>query len=106
MRYGDHRSAPVYPEAAGYKARDTSKAAAVGIEAGAKSLRARVYDAIKERPRTPEEIAERLGVPVMNVRPRCSELSERSLIVDSGQRGAATGGRQAIVWKVKPNAEV
>lgn len=100
MRYGDHRNAP-YPDTAGFKARDTAKAAAAGVEPAAKSLRARVFDAIKAKPGTPEELAARLGVPVMNVRPRTSELSARGLIEDSGTRGEADGGRQAIRWRVK-----
>jgi predicted ArsR family transcriptional regulator len=98
MRYGDHRGG--YPVDPGFKARDTARAAAEGIKPVAGSLRARVYDAIKARPGTPEEIADRLGVPLMNVRPRCSELAARDLIVDSGERRLADGGRQAIVWKV------
>ena len=100
MRYGDHRAQP-YPETPGYKARDTAKAAADGIAPQAKSLRARVFDAIKAQPGTPEEIAARLGVPLMNVRPRTSELSARELIEDSGERREADGGRKAIVWRVK-----
>ena len=90
-----------YPEIAGFKARDTAADAAAGIEtAGAKSLRARVYDSLKAMPATPETLAGRLGVPVYNIRPRCAELAKRGLIEDSGQRGTATGGRKAIVWKV------
>lgn len=98
MRYGEHRGG--YPVDPGFKARDTAAAAAEGIAPAAKSLRARVYDAIKARPRTPEEVADALGVPLMNVRPRCSELAARNLIVDSKERRQADGGRQAIVWKV------
>lgn len=104
MRYGDHR-AQMYPEAPGVKAphRDTSQAAADGIAPEVKSLRARVYDAIKDCPRSPEQIADHLGVPLMNVRPRTSELSAKGLIEDSGLRGIADGGRQSIIWRVKPN---
>lgn len=88
-----------YPDHPGHKARDTARNAAAGIEPKAKSLRARVYDAIRAEPGTPEQIAERLGEPVMNVRPRISELSARSLVTDSGRRGEAMGGRRAIVWE-------
>ena len=89
-----------YPARPGWKARDTAKAAAEAIAPRAKSLRARVYDEIKRSPGTPEEIAARLGAPVMNVRPRCSELAARNLIEDSDQRGAAMGGRRSIRWRV------
>jgi predicted ArsR family transcriptional regulator len=88
-----------YPNQPGFKARDTSKEAAEGVSLAAMTLRVRVLSAIKAKPGTPEEIAERLGVPVMNVRPRCSELSARGSIVDSGERRQAMGGRNAIVWR-------
>lgn len=102
MRYGDHR-AQAYPENPGVKPphRDTSRAAADGIAPGVKSLRARVYDALKEHADTPEGVAARLGEPVMNCRPRFSELSANGLIEDSGRRGPAAGGKQAIVWQVR-----
>jgi hypothetical protein len=38
----------------------------------------------------------------MNVRPRLSELSKQGLVIDSGARGTAMGGRRAIIWKVAP----
>jgi hypothetical protein len=100
MNYADRRSM-VYPEAPGFKARDTAKAAAAGMTPKAGSLRARVYDELKRRPGTPEQVAARIGEPVMNCRPRISELSARGLVVDSGERGEAMGGRLAIVWRVK-----
>ncbi len=92
-----------YPDEPGWKApgRDTSKAAAAGVAPKAKSIRARVYDCLKDgHPRTPEEIAAMLGIPVMNVRPRLSELFARGLVTDSGTRGLAFGGRSAIAWRI------
>jgi predicted ArsR family transcriptional regulator len=87
-----------YPEAPGWKARDTAQAAAEAIAPEAKSLKARVMAALKKAPGTPEQIAHRIGAPLMNVRPRLSELSALGLVVDSGARGQAMGGRKAIVW--------
>ena len=100
-------STAVYPHQPGFKRRQTSKAAAEAIAPSAGSIRARVYDAIKARPGSPEEIAARIGVPVMNVRPRCSELAADApgrgpLSRDSGQRRTAMGGREAIVWEIVP----
>lgn len=89
-----------YPNAPGYKARDTAKAAADLIAPRERSLRARVYDEIAKRPGTPEDIAERLGEAVHSTRPRCSQLAAAGLIEDSGQRGEAMGGRKAIVWRI------
>lgn len=88
-----------YPDGPGFKARETSRAAAAAIAPQAKSLRARVFDEIKKAPGTPEQIAHRLKEPLMNVRPRCSELSARGLIIDSDARGTAMGGRRAIIWR-------
>lgn len=90
----------VYPHKPGAKARDTSfsAAASMGLKVG--TIRARVYDAIAEKSRTPEEIAVRIGEPVMNVRPRASELAAMGLIKDSGLRREAMGGKLAIVWAI------
>lgn len=88
-----------YPEAPGFKKRDTCKAAAEGIASKAGSLRDRVLAEIKHYPGSPEQIAQRLKEPLMNVRPRLSELSAKNLVRDSGRRALAHGGRQAIVWE-------
>lgn len=88
-----------YPDYPGAQARDTSQAAADAIVPVARTLRARVLDEIRKAPGTPEQIAHRLGVPLMNTRPRLSELSARGLVVDSGARGTAMGGRKAIIWR-------
>ena len=88
-----------YPNEPGFKARQTSADAARGIKSAAATIRERVLEAVRAKPGTPEEIAERIGEPVMNVRPRCSELAAKRLIEDSGKRGEAMGGRRAIVWR-------
>ena len=88
-----------YPDGPGFKARETSRAAAAAMAPQAKSLRARVFDEIKKAPGTPEQIAHRLKEPLMNVRPRCSELAAKGLILDSEARGTAMGGRRAIIWR-------
>lgn len=95
------RVTSAYPDAPGYKARETSRAAAQAAAPMAMSLRARVFECIKAKPDTPEGVAKRLREPVHNIRPRCSELAARELIEDSGIRGEAMGGRQAIVWRVR-----
>lgn len=90
-----------YPDAPGYKARETSRAAAEAAAPMAMSLRARVYEAIKAKPDTPEGVAKRLREDILAVRPRFSELSARGLIEDSGTRGPSRGGRASIVWWVR-----
>lgn len=96
----DHRA--FYPDTPGHKGnRDTGSAAAAGMEPKVGTIRARVLAAIREKPGTPEEIAERIGEPVLNTRPRTAELSKMGLIEDSGERAKAMGGRMAIRWKAK-----
>lgn len=89
-----------YPNGPGWKARETSRAAAEAIAPKAATIRERVFAALKVQPGTPEQIAKRIGEAVMNVRPRCSQLAAAGLIEDSGARGPAMGGRNAIVWRV------
>ena len=90
-----------YPQHPGHKREGTSKDAADGIAPRAKSLRMRVFDALKTRPNSPEGLSDILGEPVHSLRPRFSELSARNLIEDSGARGVAMGGRPCIIWRVK-----
>ena len=95
-----------YPDRPGFRARQTSREAAEAIVGAAKSIRARVFEALKASPATPEEVAETLGVPLMNTRPRFSELAARGLIEDSGIRRRAAGGKSAIVWRIKERSNV
>lgn len=91
-----------YPNAPGWKARETAQAAAVAVAPMAKGLRARVYDAIKAQPDTPEGVASRLDLDILAVRPRFSELAAQGLIEDSGACGPSRSGKSAIIWRVKP----
>ena len=91
-----------YPEAPGYKGTsDTARAAAAGIAGKVGTLRDRVLHELCVREGTPEQIAARMREPVMNIRPRLSELRAKGLVEDTGKRGTAMGGRLAIVWRVK-----
>jgi len=88
-----------YPDAPGWKARDTSRAAAESVAPVAGTLRERVLIEVRRAPGTPEQIAHRMRVPLLSIRPRFSELSQRGLIKDSGKRGDSQGGCKAIVWE-------
>lgn len=88
-----------YPHEPGWKARDTARQAAEGVAPKAKPLRVRVLEELQRGEGTPEQIADRIGAPLMNTRPRLSELAAQGLIEDSGKRGRAAGGRRAIVWR-------
>ena len=91
-----------YPNAPGWKGRATSREAAQGMAPKATTIRDRVLASLKRYPGTPEDIAGRIAEPVMNVRPRFSELAAKGLIEDTGRRGPASGGRWATIWRVTP----
>lgn len=90
-----------YPQTPGWKARDTSKAAAEQMAPISGTLRANVLAAIKAEPDglTADECATRLNQSVLAIRPRVSELAAEKLITDSGTRRENAGGKNAIVWK-------
>lgn len=64
-----------------------------------RSASQRVLDALKKQAGTAEQIANRINEPLLNVRPRCSDLVRRGLIRDSGRRGTSMGGQLATVWE-------
>lgn len=83
---------------------DTSRAAASAITPSAARLRMMVLGAIRAAGPaglTADEAADRLGLSVLTVRPRVSELGKAGSIVDAGSRRANRSGRKAIVWRVR-----
>lgn len=89
-----------YPTVAGWKKRATSKAAAEAITPKAGSLRERILAALRDGPRTPEELAPTVGATVHSTRSRCSELCADKLITDSGLTGPSLGQKEAIKWRL------
>jgi predicted ArsR family transcriptional regulator len=86
-----------YPIAAGHKARDTSKAAADATPAA--MLRDRVLAIVEgSNGLTADECAGRMGLSILSVRPRFSELARLGKVRDGGARRANNSGRKAIVW--------
>ena len=53
-----------------------------------------------ERPMTADELAARLDLSILYVRPRVSELVTRGRLVASGKRGRNASGKRAAKWKV------
>ena len=47
---------------------------------------------------TADEVAGRLGLSILSVRPRISELTRLGKVRDSGHRRRNTSGKNAIVW--------
>ena len=89
-----------YPQAPGYKDRDTSRIAAESMASSANLLREQCMESLRDRgPATADEIAERLGYSILSIRPRFSELHKAGRIVDTGERHSNASGRSAKVWR-------
>ena len=88
---------PTEPNRSAAQRRSPPVGAAVGIA----TIREQVFDCLWfSDGLTPEEVAARLGLSVLTVRPRCSELMRRGRIVDSGTRRVNASGRKAKVLVV------
>lgn len=90
-----------YPDAPGAKERTTSLEAALTVAKDILQRRQRVLDAVRAREGSADEIAERLGVSPLSVRPRLSELRKLGLIEPSGRRVRNASGASAHVWRAK-----
>lgn len=86
-----------YPQSPGYKGGETSLAAARSIDAD--TLRAKVLIELHKAPGTADEIAERLRIDKLSIRPRCSELKAQGKLTDSGIRRENASGKRAIVYR-------
>jgi transcription initiation factor IIE alpha subunit len=95
-----------YPAGPGYKqAGGTSEQAARAVAGSAAGKRARVLAEVARRGiagATADEIAQSLGLSVLGVRPRMSELHSSGEIVATGSRRKNESGLLATVWKVAP----
>lgn len=88
-----------YPITAGFKAPGTSQAAAQSVDA--KTLRGKVLEELSRAPGTADEIARRLHIDKLSIRPRCSELAALGKIEDSGIRHLNASSKRAIVWQLR-----
>lgn len=92
--------AGIYPDVAGWKATETSREAAEATNA--RGLRALVWAWLNEHgPHTADEAAAALGLSLLAVRPRFSELKARHRICDTGARRVNASGKRAIVWRTQ-----
>lgn len=90
-----------YPDAPGHKARETSAAAAAAAADTAPFLRARVLDTLASAgDLTADECAGLLGLSVLSIRPRFSELARKGRIRETGERRENVSGRSAAVWRL------
>src|SRR5262245_13499138 len=78
----------------------TSLQAAALIADRTATLRAKVFEFLRQRPAgaTDEEIQRALEMNPSTERPRRIELVQAGLVQDSGQTRPTLSGRQAVVW--------
>ena len=74
---------------------DTSKEAA---NQDVSKLEARVYELLRFKPLTTEELAFSLNKSLQSITPRIAPLRRKGMIYDSGQRKRGESGRGRIVW--------
>ena len=79
---------------------ETSQAAAESMAAQAPHLRVKVLEAIRAAKDglTADEVAAKLDLSILSVRPRVTELRKGGLIIQSCERRPNASGRSATVW--------
>ncbi len=88
-----------YPHQPGARDRDTSSDAAASVAPRAETLRARALDEIeRSNGLTADQVAGRLGMSILSIRPRITELARLGMVRDTGERRRNNSGRRAIVW--------
>lgn len=88
-----------YPRSPGTQERDTSRDAADAIAPLAAQLRGKALAVVEgSNGLTADEVAGRLGISILSIRPRLTELSRLGKVRDSGSRRRNKSGRNAIVW--------
>jgi predicted ArsR family transcriptional regulator len=93
-----------YPQRPGWKRQDTSAEAAEAVASAAPILRARCLAALERSDGlTADELAERIGFPILSVRPRVSELVNMGKVArKAGVRRQSSSGHSSAVWVVVP----
>jgi hypothetical protein len=94
-----------YPNQPGFKEQETSRAAAEAIAPRTPRLRAACLRVIARQPATPDEVADELGLSILSIRPRFTELARTGRITDTGLRRPNQSGRMAKVWCIKETAQ-
>ena len=77
---------------------DTSKEAAEKVDTA--RLEQMVYETIKKRPSTSEEVANVLNIPLQSITPRFAPLKRKGFICDTGEKRPGASGRSRVVFAV------
>jgi predicted ArsR family transcriptional regulator len=86
-----------YPATPGFQPTDTSREAAPDRESAA-IIRLRVLRFYEDHgPMTADECASRMGLSILTVRPRCTELKLTQRLADTGARRINQSGKRAAV---------
>ena len=87
-----------YPQTPGFKKTGTSEQAALDMLPKSKRLQALVLEELKNGEGTADQIADRLKIDFMSIRPRLSELSKTNQVIDTGRKGKSRSGKSAIIY--------
>ena len=88
-----------YPQQPGAQDRDTSADAAAATARAAPILRAAALAVLeKSNGLTADEVVGKLGLSILSIRPRVTELARMGKVRDGGDRRLNRSGRRAIVW--------
>ncbi|MCP5087886.1 MAG: hypothetical protein GY952_13925 [Rhodobacteraceae bacterium] len=93
-----------YPNAAGWKEGDTSRAAAKTIEASGRgrNLREQCLELFQTGWQgTSEEVSKRLQEHDLSIRPRLSELRGLGLLEPTGEKKRGMFGKDIHIWRLK-----
>lgn len=91
-----------YPDVPGAKRSGTSSDAALAMRERAPTLKAQVLDVLRTGDFTADEVADKLGVSLLAIRPRVSELRAQDKIHDTGRVRENLSGVMAKVWAFGP----
>ena len=88
-----------YPESAGFQDVDTSIEAAESTPA--QRLRGQVLECFKKHgDLSPDMCAELLGLSILSIRPRFTELKLKGAIERTGAKATNSSGKRANVWRL------
>src|SRR5688572_19770987 len=89
-----------YPNTPGFRDLETSRQSAEKIATHAATVRDKVATLYKHGyVGTPDKIAAALGISILTVRPRVTELIKRGLLIDTGARQKNESGHSAKVYR-------